>query len=199
MAVGNFKRSAGTILPPPIANSTSPPDENRCSCYLIPTATGATIALSCDEPVTWERLTKMSGLGAPTATTALAAIWRDDHIIMDKRTVQGAIGLSAGTTWNVNGLGGRYLPVRGWQFYAGWYRPTVLRTAETLHCKPVASSVPCFIWTADEEAAQTSGSDMGWLPPGCRWLDRHAPQLTQARPTPGEATVSQPLAASGMG
>jgi hypothetical protein len=137
MAVGNFKRSAGTILPPPIRDAPMTADtSNRQRCS-VPLAQGATWALGRDDPITWQRLTETIGLGPPTATTLLAALWTDNHVIMDRRAAQAAIGLAASTTWNVTGVGHYNLPARDWQFYADWYRPTLLHTAQTLSCPPV--------------------------------------------------------------
>ena len=131
MAVGNFKRSAGLIVPAPLGTlklADSRPDE-----ITIPGRTGEQATLACEEPAKWHRLTDTPGLGVPTATTVLAALWPRRHVIIDVRDTRAALGLGAGTLWDVEGLDDAEFPDidtddRHWALYREWFRPTILAT-----------------------------------------------------------------------
>jgi hypothetical protein len=121
MAAGNFKRQGGLIVPAPLTFLGG--DGNCPDRILIPEGTGEQAALSCEEPVTWRRLTDIPGLGVPTATT-------------DVRDTRAALGLGAGMLWDVEGLENAEFPdtrTNGgyWELYQERFRPTVLETAAT--------------------------------------------------------------------
>jgi hypothetical protein len=132
MAVGNFKRQAGLIVPGPLTalgGASHCPDQ-----VLIPDNAGEQVTLACEDPTTWHRLTEIPGLGVPTATTLLAALWPARHVIIDVRDTRAALGLGAGTLWDADGLEDAEFPDirtngRYWELYQKWFRPTILATA----------------------------------------------------------------------
>lgn len=83
LAVGNFKRRGGLIVPARLGNPGTVgtcPDE-----VAIPGATGKPVRFACEESATWPRLTETPGLGVPTATTVQSALWPSRHVIIDIR------------------------------------------------------------------------------------------------------------------
>lgn len=132
LAVGNFKRRGGLIVP---ARLRSPRAVGTCPDEItIPGAAGELARLACEESATWPRLTETPGLGVPTATTVLSALWPSRHVIIDTRDTRAALGLGAGTLWDVEGLDDAEFPDistddRYWALYREWFRPTILATA----------------------------------------------------------------------
>ena len=141
LAVGNFKRTGGLILPPSLTVDTS--SDCRPDCCAIPSSPTSSVQMKRDCATTWRALTSIVGLGVPTASTMLSALWPGSHVIVDRRAACAAIGISAGALWDVSALEDAELPDLHttdsyWQFYADWYQPAVLATAESVGCEPVA-------------------------------------------------------------
>ena len=96
LGVGNFKRSAGTMLP---LRSTLQPnlDVVPADSLKVP---GVNISLDRMDRTTWRALTdgekKVVGLSVPTASTLLAALWPGDHAILDVRVTVALVDLTAG-------------------------------------------------------------------------------------------------------
>ena len=131
MAIGNFKRRGGFIAPASLGKPEQPAD--RPGEIVIPGLREDDATVACEQPGSWQRLTKVRGLGVPTATTVLAALWPSNHVIMDIRDTRAALGLGVGTLWSVDGLEHAQFPDRSgngqWQLYREWFQPTILRTA----------------------------------------------------------------------
>jgi hypothetical protein len=141
LAIGNFKRSGGLILPPALTlDASSDRDPDCCAIPLSPTNS---VQLKRDCATTWRVLTDIVGFGVPTASTLLSALWPGSHVIVDRRAERAAIGISAGALWDVSALEHAGLPDLHttdlyWEFYSDWYRPAVLATAEAVACHPVS-------------------------------------------------------------
>ena len=174
LAVGNFKRRGGLILPPTLSAMRLVQAE---SCR-IPGAPQAIALLSCEDQATWARLTDTLGVGVPTATTLLSALFPCSHVIIDTRATRAAIGVGVGARWDVTGLNDHELPdvakrASYWQLYTEWYRPLVLATADALGCEPV--SVERALYCLDElTMKQLRGTNWFWTdyrPVANRWLD----------------------------
>jgi hypothetical protein len=142
LAVGNFKRSAGTMLPlrellQPAGNVT------RLDTFEV----SGIVQLRRLDPETWRTLTteptKIKGIEVPTASTLLAALWPQDHAILDVRAGTALLDLTAGRSCRIpedlNETGS--IPPRDWELYVQ-YRQFVVKTAEALtaagdSCSPV--------------------------------------------------------------
>lgn len=92
LAVGNFKRQAGRMLPPRISempDSIAVPREEL--------VTPSRVVLHRDRMDTWRNLEEdFSGIALATTTTLLAALWPDDHFIFDWRVQAAADALRVG-------------------------------------------------------------------------------------------------------
>lgn len=166
LAVGNFKRSTGPIIPCALEIE---PVTDELSDFRIPGAVPDASRVTAGDSETWPHLTLIEGLAVPTATTLLAAIWPQQHIIVDWRVMTAAIGLGAGTSWTLDGLDDAYLPLhdsdaRYWSLYA-WFRDTVLATAETTGTSP--GQVERALFRLDERT-------QGALPERSTWSQYHA-------------------------
>jgi hypothetical protein len=136
MAVGNFKRSAGLIVPASL--STPSPTFTPPGTFTIPGNSEAVVAR--DDFASWQTLTRVPGLGVPTATTLLSALWPGHHVIIDIRDSRASVGISADAGWDAQRLGDCDLPDRTtdgkyWEFYE-WFLPVIVATAGT-HSAPV--------------------------------------------------------------
>jgi hypothetical protein len=136
LAVGNFKRSTGPIVPCTLPKLAEALTEERPDRFRIPGPAPESWLVVAGDMSTWARLTSIEGLAVPTASTLLAAIWPREHIIIDRRDLTAAVGLGAGELWTVDGLDEAYLPRRDshdlyWKLYGEWFRDTVLITADT--------------------------------------------------------------------
>jgi hypothetical protein len=174
LGAGNFKRSAGMILPPALPRT---PMAERPDACVIPVSVAATLPLERDDPGTWRNLTLVDGLGVPTATTLLSALWPSYHVIIDVRAFRAAVGLSASVGWAVSGLDNSDLPVRSpaemyWQIYCEWYQPTVLRTANKLECPAVIveRALFCLDGPVVEQLKRTPWVWTDYRPTAERWM-----------------------------
>jgi hypothetical protein len=139
VAVGNFKRSTGPIvptrLPPGLGTFISPTKFN----YPLPTGGQATILV--DDQDSWRLLTEVDGLGVATATAVLSAIWPGDHVIVDERDSRAAVALHCGLNFSGSALDAANFPKTDthtayWDLYP-WFLKVVRVTAAHAGCSPV--------------------------------------------------------------
>jgi hypothetical protein len=134
LAVGNFKRRGGLIMPPSLVGEV---ESERPDHFRIHTSGTATLALKSDDQPTWRKLTQVEGVGVPTATTLLSALWPGSHVIIDKRAMRAAIGLSATGSWDASGHDDYDLPERSpaekyWRLRLSYiHRHRSMRTARS--------------------------------------------------------------------
>ena len=135
MAVGNFKRRGGLILPAVLPRAAAGDQADRPERIVIPGAHGQGSEVKCGDPKTWLRLTKsVRGLSVPTATALLSALWPDYHVIVDQNDRDAAVGLDAAELLVRKGLDdGWFEKEEGsrWTLYE-WFRDVVVKTASSL-------------------------------------------------------------------
>ncbi len=91
LAVANFKRSSGRLVPYPQLLAEDPEDSppGRCSHVSLPDA--GPIPRVGDASKYEEAFRPLradgQGMGVPTASTLLTALWPEDHIIIDRRAL----------------------------------------------------------------------------------------------------------------
>lgn len=157
MAVGNFKRSAGTIFPFGAQRRLGDLERLDTSREFAIPALDTTV--TCDDERTWPALTKIAGLAVPTATTLLSALWPMDHAIIDRRDIGAAISLAAGDRLRANGLDDARRPDIGWPLYR-WFRKTVTLTASGTGRTPVA--VERSLYVLDQSVRRKLSKGWAW-------------------------------------
>lgn len=174
MAVGNFKRSAGLILPDRLQSPSAIGD--RPEVIAFPAGDTKEAHLACEDPDTWTELTKIPGLGVPTATTVLSALWPNRHVIIDRRDTTAAVGLGAGDLWELDSFDNAHLPDvstkdRYWELYQGWFLPTVMAsTAERVSPLMVERA----LFRLDERIGEGKQLPKKWL-----WSDYRSEALRE--------------------
>lgn len=91
MAVGNFKRQAGTIRLKEPLSWTPRKSSGRDTCMI------GGYVLKRDQLESWKSFCGeargVTGFGVATTTTLLSALWPDHHVIIDQRALRALIGL----------------------------------------------------------------------------------------------------------
>jgi hypothetical protein len=157
LAIGNFKRQAGDIhLAVEVADYLP---ARQSASLVLPGSLGR---LDRDDPASWQALAdRVPGLGIPTTTCLLAALWPDRHAIMDVYDRRAVVGLQVGRrSRNDERLDNASAPGHAWWFY-GWFRTTVMLTADTADCELVQVERALFVLgsaTAKKLAAESAGA-----------------------------------------
>ena len=177
MAVGNFKRSAGLIVPAPLVDS---PINDRPDRIVIPGAPAGESEVVRGRSATWRRLTGIAGLHVPTATTLLSALWPGYHVIIDWTDTDAAVGLDAAGLLVREGLDNAWLPrstVMGYWTLYDWFRETVVATASSL----ARSGSPCVpldveraLFQLDQRTKKSMNDRTHWT-----WSEYHAALVRQ--------------------
>lgn len=160
-SVGNFKRQA-PLFPGPLPKEVAPSWQADETVDLWGVG-----RLSRDDPISWERLTDVSGIGVPTATTVLSALWPEIHAIFDVLTVQSATALRGASGHWDGPIGAKDARVPSpprfdratwltWECYS-WYREScIVATARALGVPPQQVERTLFLairWQFDNRAA----------------------------------------------
>lgn len=160
MAVGNFKRSTGPIVPAHLPRR--PHHFVAPAKFDHPLLGGGRAKVDVNDPGTWRLLTMVHGLGVATATAVLSAIWPGRHVIVDERDSRATVALHCGSNFFGSPLDTANFPrtdsyAAYWDFYV-WFLEVGLTAVES-GCSPL--QVERALYGLDTKVLEDLPADWG--------------------------------------